>query len=301
VSQTITLQLPDGLSEETVACALDEAGFDVVHERAPTVSTSTTRARMTLVRAASHLSNILSRKQQKHAEQCLLCSSGAQAPEHDLTAHTTGALRQNVSTPTAVSVPTPDRIYGSSTVAGNAPISATPAQPPAMREISLSIGGMTCASCANSITRALQDLTFVRDVNISVLSHSGKCTVSSGDLSDKVVEAIEDCGFEAEIVDIRPIDFSSAESTPRADDPTSLDGPYILLLSIGGMTCASCSNAIVDTLKTMEGISNVHVNLLGNSASLVVSDRKLESSAIDAIEDIGYEVGAPLTLCLPSY
>jgi Cu+-exporting ATPase len=279
---------------ESILVALDETGFDVMLESPPALTTSTTCARIALTHAASTISALLSNKKQKHADQCLLCSADPEASEHDSSGFHAGSSRHNPRVPLAASPPASARIQ-ELPLTSRRDVSGSPADPTAMRELSLSIGGMTCASCANSIARALHDVQGVRDVSISVLSHSGTCTVMSSDLSNKVVEAIEDCGFEAEIVDVRPVLFSSAESTPRADDLTSLEGPYIVLLSVGGMTCASCSNAITDALESLDGVSDAHVNLLSNSASVTLSDRKYESFVLGAIEDIGYEVSSNLS------
>lgn len=283
---------------EVIASALDEAGFDIEHP--PAVTTSTTRTRMTLGRAASTISAVLSKKKEKHADQCLVCSSDPGTSGHASDSHDSGPPRRNPPIPSVTSPPLSAGIKESLPPRPRdvfAP-SVTPKQSPTMRELTLSIGGMTCASCANSIARALHDVQGVRNVCISVLSHSGTCTVASSDLSDKVVETIEDCGFEAEVVDTRPVEFTSAEPTPRADDPTSLEGPYILMLSVGGMTCASCSNAITEALKALDGVSDAHINLLGNSASMTLSSRKVEPLVLETVEDIGYEVSGMCCLSL---
>lgn len=60
-------------------------------------------------------------------------------------------------------------------------------------------------------------------------------------------------------------------------------------VAIGGMTCASCSNAITNALKKKDWVSNVAVNLLTNSASVELQDKVKANQIVDAIEDLGYE------------
>lgn len=60
-------------------------------------------------------------------------------------------------------------------------------------------------------------------------------------------------------------------------------------LAIGGMTCASCVNAITAELQKKAWIKNVTVNLISNSATVdFVSEGHL-GDVVDAIEDIGYD------------
>jgi Cu+-exporting ATPase len=296
VSQTVTLHLPDGLSLSDVTDALDEAGFDVLLERPPPVASSSTRTRLSLVHKASKLSAFFS-KRQKHADQCMLCGADSGAHEHAQRTRTlelpyvAPTLQSSLAPVDLTAPPSPRHSFEGEK--GVAPGHGGTVDPVPLLDVSLSIGGMTCASCANSISRALAELDGVSDVVISVLGHSGTCKVTSRAVADDVVSAIEDCGFEAEIVDIHDAPATKATAlkvVPAAANTLSTDGPQRLELSIGGMTCASCSNAITDALNGMPGVSDVHVNLLGNSGSVTVESYAIAAKVVEAIEDIGYEV-----------
>ncbi|KAK4135002.1 copper-translocating P-t [Trichocladium antarcticum] len=60
-------------------------------------------------------------------------------------------------------------------------------------------------------------------------------------------------------------------------------------LAVGGMTCASCANMITDELGKRDWISNITVNVLGNSASVDLNDKERANELVRAIEDLGYE------------
>jgi len=62
-----------------------------------------------------------------------------------------------------------------------------------------------------------------------------------------------------------------------------------VLLSISGMTCASCTTAITRAAADIEGVSEVNVDLLGKSASAVVVRPELVDELVKRIEEIGYE------------
>jgi Cu+-exporting ATPase len=60
-------------------------------------------------------------------------------------------------------------------------------------------------------------------------------------------------------------------------------------LSIEGMTCAACSTAITELVSKLPDVSDVIVNLLGNSASMIIQRKELVDSVLVVIEGAGYE------------
>lgn len=68
-----------------------------------------------------------------------------------------------------------------------------------------------------------------------------------------------------------------------------MDGPLHLTLSIGGMTCAACSSTVTQLLSEEEGVTDVSVNLMGNSATLVVKSKELIAVVKEVIESAGYD------------
>lgn len=128
----------------------------------------------------------------------------------------------------------------------------------------------------------MSELPGVSDVSVSLLSNSATLTLSDRDLSGTVVETVEDIGYEADIVDLRPIQ-------PGSSGEEGENGPYTVLMSIQGMTCASCSTTITRLVSELDDVEDVNVNLLGNSASVVVQHRKVIDAVVEVIEDAGYD------------
>jgi Cu+-exporting ATPase len=60
-------------------------------------------------------------------------------------------------------------------------------------------------------------------------------------------------------------------------------------LAVGGMTCVACVRAITGALSKLEGVSDISVNQVGKSASVVVTSADLVGSIAMVIEDIGYD------------
>lgn len=61
------------------------------------------------------------------------------------------------------------------------------------------------------------------------------------------------------------------------------------LLKVNGMTCGHCKAAVIESLKALDGVSSVDVNL--DSKEVKVEGENLDLSKLKtAIEDIGFEV-----------
>ncbi len=61
------------------------------------------------------------------------------------------------------------------------------------------------------------------------------------------------------------------------------------LLKVNGMTCGHCKAAVTESLKALDGVSSVDVNL--DSKEVKVEGENLDLSKLKtAIEDIGFEV-----------
>jgi Cu+-exporting ATPase len=105
---------------------------------------------------------------------------------------------------------------------------STCASPKSAFRLTLSVGGMSCSSCTNTITRALSEIPGISDVVVSLLESSATALLERTELSDAAQESVEDCGFEAHIMSVEPI--ADVTSGPH---PTS----RTVSLRVGGMFC----------------------------------------------------------------
>ncbi|KAK5308759.1 hypothetical protein LTR70_010815, partial [Exophiala xenobiotica] len=115
----------------------------------------------------------------------------------------------------------------------------------------IAIEGMTCASCSGTITAELEQMDIVQHVSVNLLSNSATVTFSGpSSNADKVVEAIEDVGYEATIEDV--------QAAVSANDANH---SYKASLSIEGMTCGSCVGKITRGLQDLPDVQEVNVDL----------------------------------------
>ncbi|CEP16348.1 hypothetical protein [Parasitella parasitica] len=130
----------------------------------------------------------------------------------------------------------------------------------------LPVQGMTCQSCVRAITNVVSELDGVDSVQVDLQAAAATITYDPLLLTFADLKTcIEDCGFDVEITTIT--------------------------LSVLGMTCQSCVNAITNMLSNKEGIISVQVDLQQEQAT-VTYDPKLTGTPdiVESIEDCGFDV-----------
>ena len=86
----------------------------------------------------------------------------------------------------------------------------------------LSIAGMTCAACILSINEGVQELRFLEDVSVSLLTNSATVTFAGPkDNIDQIVERIEDRGYGCHVENI--VEVGGLRKTRRAGGKDSHD------------------------------------------------------------------------------
>ncbi|TBU32915.1 heavy metal translocatin [Dichomitus squalens] len=147
---------------------------------------------------------------------------------------------------------------------------------------------MTCASCTSAIGSAVSELPGIAEVVVNLLGSSATLTVAHADVVPKVVSAIEEVGYTAEVISLEPLQNSPSAKKPSRTD-SQQEGPVRVELSVDGMTCASCVTTILGLLSGTPGVSEASVNLLGKSATALLTKRELAPQLKEAIDDAGYE------------
>ena len=133
------------------------------------------------------------------------------------------------------------------------------------KKIELKIVGMTCAMCAKTIEKSLLSLDGVSNAEVNL-------------------------GNESAVVEYDPAKLKLADL-----EKAIVNAGYNVInekvtLKIGGMTCASCVKTIENSLKKLDGIIEVNVNL-GSEKAFVTYNPKVVMLADmkKAIEKAGYQ------------
>ena len=154
--------------------------------------------------------------------------------------------------------------------------------------LTFQISGMTCASCSSSIETNLSKVNGVKSVQVNLLSEMAVVTLEKESTLDakQIISEIEDYGFGAEFIS-QAIMTSPRQSRPKS---TSHQEGEVIVLSIEGMTCASCVSSIEEGLKKIKGIKSVSVSLLANRGDIVIDPTTLRvSDLLEHVEDLGFQ------------
>ena len=153
----------------------------------------------------------------------------------------------------------------------------------------LHIGGMTCGACTSAVEGAFENLPGVASFNISLLSERAVIEHDAGIISPgKLVEVVEDTGFDAEILQTKHLRSTRPRSrSPRHGGRTKL---VTTTVSIEGMTCGACTSAVEAGFQNVEGIEQFNISLLAERA-VVLHHAEVSPAAriVATIEDRGFD------------
>ncbi|KAF3761463.1 heavy metal translocatin [Cryphonectria parasitica EP155] len=102
---------------------------------------------------------------------------------------------------------------------------------------SLAVGGMTCAACINNIKGTLDELDWVTESAVNLLSNSATVEFYGKGHADDIVEAIEDSGYEAHLDSVEPVESEQAETQERTVE-----------ILLGGIYCSHCPGRVISSL-----------------------------------------------------
>ncbi|XP_021730778.1 copper-transporting ATPase RAN1-like isoform X1 [Chenopodium quinoa] len=147
------------------------------------------------------------------------------------------------------------------------------------RRIQVSVGGMTCAACSNSVESALLAVNGVFNASVALLQNKADVVFNPDLIKDADIKsAIEDAGFEAEIL---PEPNSSR---------TILNKTLLGQFNIRGMTCAACVNSVESILRELPGVTRAVVSLTTSLGEVEYDPSVVSKDGIvNAIEDAGFE------------
>ncbi|KAI8568584.1 hypothetical protein RHMOL_Rhmol02G0212600 [Rhododendron molle] len=148
-----------------------------------------------------------------------------------------------------------------------------------LRRIQVSVVGMTCAACSNSVEGALRGIDGVVRASVALLQNRADVVFDPNLVKEVDIKiAIEDAGFEAEVL--------PEPSTTRTNPKGTLVGQF----TIGGMTCAACVNSVEGILRDLPGVTTAVVALATSMGEVEYDPTVIsKDDIVNAIEDAGFE------------
>ncbi|KAL8911133.1 MAG: hypothetical protein Q9172_007727 [Xanthocarpia lactea] len=164
------------------------------------------------------------------------------------------------------------------------------ALPASMAKTTLRVDGMTCASCESAVKGGLKGLEGAGMVeayfNLSraIVEHDPQKLSP-----ESVREAIEDTGFDAEVLST---EHSKATQDGPKEDTIESTGSQLSVttLKVEGMTCGACESGIRGGFKDVPGVTTMSISFLTGRADFEHDPAILSAEAIaEIIEDRGFD------------
>ncbi|VVB07956.1 unnamed protein product [Arabis nemorensis] len=149
-----------------------------------------------------------------------------------------------------------------------------------LRKIQVGVTGMTCAACSNSVEGALMTVNGVFKASVALLQNRADVVFDPNLVKEEdIKEAIEDAGFEAEIL-----------AEPVTTTGTKTQATLVGQFTIGGMTCAACVNSVEGILRDLPGVKRAVVALATSLGEVEYDPNVInKDDIVTAIEDAGFE------------
>ncbi|MEC9489843.1 MAG: heavy metal translocating P-type ATPase, partial [Halanaerobiales bacterium] len=136
------------------------------------------------------------------------------------------------------------------------------------KKITLKIQDMSCASCAQTVEKALNKTEGVSEAQVNFAAEKAYVTFDPQQSSrDKLIEVVENSGY----------------GVKEEKAKTSF--------KVGGMTCASCSSAVEKALNKSEGVYQANVNIATEKGSVEYNPEVLSKNDFrEIVKNSGYEL-----------
>ncbi|WP_081066939.1 heavy metal translocating P-type ATPase [Burkholderia multivorans] len=155
------------------------------------------------------------------------------------------------------------------------------ASPGAAATVLLDIDGMTCASCVSRVEKALAKVPGVTHASVNLATERATVEASADVSAARLVEAVEQAGYQATPIESAPAVATSAPVDHKAAHSVELD--------IDGMTCASCVSRVEKALAKVPGVAHASVNLATERATVEASADVSAAQLVEAVEQAGYQ------------
>ena len=142
------------------------------------------------------------------------------------------------------------------------------------------IQGMHCASCANTIEKAVQQVPGVKKASVNYANEKAVLEVEESEFRpEKAKDAVKAAGYELVVPE-----------GERVADAFGENGEKILSLKVLGMDSSHCAMVVEQAVSTLPGIKKVHADYNNARAELHYNPNKITITKIQqVIKDAGYK------------
>lgn len=134
------------------------------------------------------------------------------------------------------------------------------------KKLSLPVEGMSCASCAFTVEKALKQVKGVNSAAVNFALHKAEIDFQDHDTDlATLIDSVKSAGYDVATHDVR--------------------------LKVEGMHCASCVSRVEKSLQTLPGVVEAVVNLAVEEARVTYIPQMVDTGQMkNAVQNAGYEV-----------
>jgi Cu+-exporting ATPase len=147
------------------------------------------------------------------------------------------------------------------------------------KEYELQVEGMTCGHCAARVEEAARKPDGVTSAKVDLAS--GVLQITGGHVHE-VIDVVTAAGYPAVPIAGEPDSCSATVQQPEAGLPSRV---HAYTISVSNMTCTSCVGRVEKAILAADGVEQVAVDLVDQTAQVVGGDPR---HVVDAIIDQGY-------------
>ncbi len=134
---------------------------------------------------------------------------------------------------------------------------------PEQTPVTLSVEGMSCASCVGRVDRGLTAVEGIHDVSVNLASETARLVADDPDRIADAIAALDKLGYPARVASVT--------------------------LNVESMSCASCVGRVDKALEAVPGVLDVNVNLASETATVRYAEGAVTpAELIAASKDAGY-------------
>jgi len=134
--------------------------------------------------------------------------------------------------------------------------------------ITLKIEGMSCAACSQAVEKALNKTEGVSEANVNLPAEKAYIEYDPLKLNlDDLIKVVQNSGYDV----------------ARKKEKISF--------KVGGMNCASCSQAVENTLAEVDGIYEANVNIANDTGTVIYDPNIITKDDLEEfVSNAGYEL-----------
>ncbi|KAM0322268.1 hypothetical protein ACHAQA_009557 [Verticillium albo-atrum] len=148
--------------------------------------------------------------------------------------------------------------------------------------VTMTLEGMSCASCVGTITAALEEQHWIESASVNLLDRTAVVKVFDRQSVAELPAIIRSIGYDATVEEVHEVQETMANGVEPNNDT------WRASFSVSGMSCSSCVGTITAALEELPWTRSVDVNLISGSMTVVFNEKRHLNDIMSAVQDVGY-------------